>query len=54
MSNTSNLGSKVVLLFSEEEWIGINWVLKISRESNFNASGCFNVLGVEIWKKSPS
>ena len=51
--DTRNLGSKVVLLSSEEEGVGEDGSFKISSEEDFDLPRGLNVCGGKIWELDP-
>lgn len=51
--DTGNLGSKVVLLSSEEEGVGEDGSLKISSEEDLDLPRGLNICGGKIWELDP-
>ena len=48
MTDSGNLSSQVILLFAEEEWVGVNVSLQITSEKDLDGSGGQDVLWLEI------
>ena len=53
MTDSGNLSSQVILLFAEEEWVGVNVSLQITSEKDLDGSGGQDVLWLEIGQSSP-
>ena len=47
--DTGDLGPQIVLLLSEEEWVGNNVTLEIPCEEDFDGSGSDEILWFQIW-----
>lgn len=51
--DTGDLGSQIVLLFSEEEWVGDDVTLETTSEEDLDGSGGYDILWFQIWKHGP-
>lgn len=53
MVDTGDLSSQVMLLLSEEEWVCDDVTLEATSEEDFDRSGGYEILWLQIWKHGP-